>query len=396
MPDGFHLAIPFDFIISRTIASSTTGSPSHCLQLPPSIELGKVYIDESLGKRFAQPSISYHVRALVNFTIEGQDQAQSAETYIPILIIPHTEELPPTDTEDFPAEFKLQESKTIRWSSLGRSLGTMMVSMQEPRALTYDIASTRASTECVLNLEVEPTGTGDIYPSLQAMSFTVLSLVRIKTFYSVKAFPRLPSQTLLTAHGGVRLRDDMIKLETRRISSVSWGYTYCIAEQAMIDEATQSNGQSLPPASKSSLQPPKGKWTAKISHPIRVDSRLLPTFCSSIVARLYSVILRVKVSGIRKESFDLEVPLQVVHTPPDSQSSEAAQYSAAITGPLGEDASLLEARRASAASWFSNESLVSMPSPKLILSSKRYHRKMKSFHHAIIHRQNRNRSINKY
>lgn len=367
VPDGFHLAIPFDFIISRTIASSTTGSPSHCLQLPPSIELGKVYIDELSGKRFAQPSISYHVRALVNLTIGGQDQAQSAETYIPILIMPHTEELPPTDTKDFPAEFKLQESRTIRWSSLGRSFGTMMVSMQEPRALTYDIASIRASTEGVLSLEVEPTSTGDIYPSLQAMSFTVLSLVRVKTFYSVNAFPRLPSQTLLTVHGGVRLRDDMIKLETRKIPSVSWGYTYRMVEQAVIDEATQAGGQSLQPASKSNLQPPQGKWTAKINHPICVDSRLLPTFCSSIVARLYSAILRVKVSGIKKESFDLEVPLQVVHTPPEAQSSEARQYSAAVTGPIAEDASLLAVRRASATSWFSNESLVSRPSLKLIL-----------------------------
>jgi hypothetical protein len=368
VPDGFYIAIPFDFIISRTIASSATGSPAHCLQLPPSIELGKVYIDESSGKRFAQPSISYHVRALVNFTVEGQDQTRSAEIYIPILIMPHTEELPPTDTKDFPAEFKLQESMMIRWSSLGRSLGNMTISIQEPRALTYNMASTRASTEVVLNLEIEPTSTGDIYPCLQAMSFTVLSLVRIKTFYSIKAFPRLPSQTLLTVDGGVRLRDDMIKVETQKIPSISWGYTYRMAEHSTIDEATQCGRQSLQPASRSNLQPPQGKWTAKISHPICVNSLLLPTFCSSIVARLYTAILRVKVSGIKKGSFDLEVPLQVVHIPPDAQSSEATQYSAAITGPIREDASLLEVRRDSATSWFSNESLVSRSSLKLILS----------------------------
>jgi hypothetical protein len=233
VPEGFHLAVPFDFFISTAIASSSPGSPLHCLTLPPSIELGYVYTDDSSGKRFAQPSISYQVRAVVKFVEQGQDQAKSVEASTTIVIMPHTEELPPTDTEDFPAEFKLQESRTIRWSSLGRSLGTTTVSMLEPRALIYDAESTGASTVGFINLAVESTGVGNVQQSLQAMSFTVLSLIRVKTFYSVKAFPRLPSQSLLTIHGGTRLRDDMIKLDARNISSCSWGYT-CVGITATL------------------------------------------------------------------------------------------------------------------------------------------------------------------
>ena len=370
-PEGFRLAVSFHFIIAKTISGSTAGPPLQCLRLPPSIELGNVYVDDSSGKRFAQPSISYHLRAVVKFAEQGQDPAHTAETSIPIVIMPHTEELPPTDTKDFPAEFKLQESRIIRWSSLSRSLGTMTISMQEPRALTYDLSSTGASTEGFLNLEVEAKSTCNMHPSLRVMSFTVLSLLRVKTFYSIKAFPRVPSQSLLTVYGGTRLRDDMIKLETQNISNVSWGYAYDAIEDGTISKATQSNGQSLQSASKSNPQPPQGKWIAKISYPIRIDSRLLPTFCSAIVARLYSIILRVKASGIKKESFDLEVPLQVVHTALDVVSNEAAQYLGATTGPVGEDPSLLEFRRASATSWFSNESLVSSAFPKLQPPSER-------------------------
>ena len=106
----------------------------------------------------------------------------------------------------------------------------------------------------------------------------------------------------------------------------------------------------------------------------------------AIVARLYTIILRVKVSGIKRESFDLEVPIQVVHTAPDGVSSEAVQYLGATTGPVGEDPSLLEFRRASATSWFSNESLVSRPFSKLNSPLKEHHRKMKSLRHVIIHR----------
>ena len=370
-PDGFHLAIPFHFIIAKTISGSTAGPPLLCLRLPPSIELGKVYVDSPSGKRFAQPSISYHLRAVVMFAEQEQNPAHTAETSIPIVIMPHTEELPPTDTKDFPTEFKLRESRMIRWSSLGRSLGAMTVSMQEPRALTYSLSSAGASTVGFLHLEVESKSTRDIHPCLQAMSFMVLSLLRIKTFYSIRAFPRVPDQSLLTLYGGRRLRDDMMKLETQNIPNVSWGYTYDVIGDGTIGNATQPDGQSLQSTSKSNPQPPKGKWTAKINCPIRIDSRLLPTFCSPIVARLYSIILRVKVSGIKRESFNLEVPVQVVHTAPESFSSEAVQYLGTTTGPVGEDPSLLEFRRASATSWFSDESLVSRPFSKLRLPSKR-------------------------
>jgi hypothetical protein len=299
---------------------------------------------------------------------QEKNPAHTAETSIPIVIMLHTEELPPTDIKDFPTEFKLRESRMIR---CGRSLRAMTVSMQEPRALTYSLSSAGASTVGFLHLEVESKSTCDIHPYLQAMSFTVLSLLRIKTFYSIRTFPRVPDQSLLSLYGGRRLRDDMIKLETQNIPNVSWGNTYDVIEDGTISKATQSNGQSLQSTSESNPQPPKGKWTAKINCSIRINSRLLPTFCSAIVARLYSIILRVKVLGIKRESFDMEVLIQVVHTAPDSVSSEAVQYLGATIGPVGEDLSLLEFCRASATSWFSDESLVSRPFSKLRLPSER-------------------------
>jgi hypothetical protein len=173
----------------------------------------------------------------VKFTRQGEDPTPPAEASTPIIIVPDTEELPPTETKDFPTEFKLRESRTILSSLLGCNLGTMTVSMHEPRALNYDSLSTKASTEGFLNLEVEPTSPGNIYQSLQVMSFTVLSLIRVKTFYSIDAFPRLPSQTLLDVHPGTRLRDEIIKLEPRQIPSVSWGYKYDMAEHAMVSKA---------------------------------------------------------------------------------------------------------------------------------------------------------------
>ncbi|PMD11963.1 hypothetical protein NA56DRAFT_713667 [Hyaloscypha hepaticicola] len=337
-PEHFIYEAPFHFIISSILAKPDLDSPQQCLQLPPSLELGGLYIDKSTGKRFAQPCITYFLRASVSLNAGRDSDSKSLETSLPVIITPHTQEFPPTETKDFPSEFKEEESKVLRRTLIGNTLGTMKVSIHEPPPLTYSIGSARTSTKAVLNLEFESASSGDQYQNVQGLSFTILSLIRTKTFYSIKSFPRLPSQSLLSLRGTTRLRDEILKLETRTVRNMSWGYVYNVE--------SQTKG-----ATKSSIKsPPGGKWTTVLDIPIEVDTRLIPTFCSSIVARLYTVILRVKVGGVRRESFDLEVPLQVIHSSPDRPRSASLE-------PMREDQRFLAFHRASATSWFSDESL---------------------------------------
>lgn len=362
---------PFHFIISRTVASSNPDTPEHCLQLPPSLELGGLVVDDLTGKRFAQPSIEYSLRAAVTINIGNGNRARTIETSMPVILMPHTQEFPPTETKDFPAEFKERESKILRRSLIGGKLGKMNISIQEPPALTYDTLSTRSTTEALIKLELESTSSGDIHWILTEMTFTILSLIRVKTFYSIKAFPRLPSQSLLSLRGRTRLRDDLIKLETRTVEKVPWSYIFEMGSQvpnlshsstAVGDLVDGNSVHGERRSSTASLPSLEGRWTAVLNIPIRVDARLLPTFCSSLVARMYSVILRVKVSGIRKESFDLEIPLQVVHTPPDGLLSDQSQPAMTIAEPIREYQTILEFRSALATSWFSEQSLVRISS----------------------------------
>ena len=269
--------------------------------------------------------------------------------------MPHTEELPPTETNDFPLEFQEQDSKTLRRFLVGSTLGTMKVSMQEPPPLFYDALSVSGSTEALMKLEFESTNSMDIQKSLQSLSFTVYFLVRVKTFYSVKSFPRLPSQSLLDDCNETKLRDGIINLETRAVRDVLWGYRYDLEDQATAatlnpprtTPISTGSGQSNMPVSNSCV--PNGKWISNWKIPVEIDGRLLPTFCSSLVARFYTLIIRVKVAGVRQESFDLEVPLQVLHNLP-------GQAQSAMGGPVREP--LREFRRISETSWFSDEALV--------------------------------------
>jgi hypothetical protein len=73
----------------------------------------------------------------VSFTTGDHQDCKSLETFLPVTVAPHTEELPPTETDDFPMEFKEQVSKTLRRSLMGGALGTMNVLLQEPPALVY-------------------------------------------------------------------------------------------------------------------------------------------------------------------------------------------------------------------------------------------------------------------
>jgi len=370
--EGFQSSVLFHFIITKEIPTADPNSPDHCLQLPPSVELGSVFVDEVSGKRFAQPSINYELRALVCFAAQDEVNILTVEMTIPIIITPHTKEFPPTSTHDFPAEFKEVESKPLRASMFGRPTGTMSASLSEPRPLTYKSSSVCAVTEAQLDLEFSPADLGDAVQTLQAIKFTLHSAIRAKTFYGIESFPRLPSQTLVGVHGQTKMRDDLIKLPTREFSGTQWVFKYNSGDPSddnwdvppgsLVDSITSQNGASTEIRSPRPSQAHNGRCIATIRHPIRVESPLLPTFCSAIAARLYTVILRLKVSGIRRESFDLEVPLQVINMPPEGVTYDAGVLDHTINGPAVDDPLLFD-RRSSATSWFSDESLVRHLSP---------------------------------
>jgi len=291
----------------------------------------------STGKRFAQPSIAYNVRAAVKLNVRPDGSAMSLETSLPVVIMPLTEELPPTETSDFPFEFRESDAKLLRRFSLRSAIGPLKFSMQEPPPLVYERLSVSSSTEAVMKLELESTSSADVQKSLQGLSFTVCCLLRAKTFYSVKSFPMLPSQSLLDNSNEVKLHDSFLELGTWPVRDVRWGYRYDLLS------APATSAGDPPPAHTdhtcqasigrwsekrnlltSDTSVPNGRWTSNWTIPIEIDLRLLPTFCSALVARLYSLRVRVRVAGVRQESFELEVPLQLIHSP-GVRSPEAAR-----------------------------------------------------------------------
>jgi hypothetical protein len=231
-PEPSIYEAPFHFFIPKAIAKLNSEVPEHCMQLPPSLELGESILDESSGQTFAQPSISYYLRAVVTLNTGSGGGSMTVSTSLPVIITPYTKEFPPTETIDFPAEFKEKESKELRRHLMGRGLGIMTASVREPPALMYDVQSVHASTEASVMLEFESEGSSQIYQTLQNLNFDVSPLLRIKTFYSLQSFPSLPSRSLLSLKGVMRLRDEMIKLDHQNIHGVSWKCAFQLSNQA--------------------------------------------------------------------------------------------------------------------------------------------------------------------
>jgi hypothetical protein len=180
------------------LLDSGSNAPEHCLQLSRSLELGEPFVEQTTLERYAQPSITYQLRAVVELIGEG-GVSSLLKTWMLVILRAKTMEYPPTETKDFPSEFKEFELRVIRKTLTGRPLGTLNISIQEPPALKYGSHSSQSSTKGQLKMDFEAADSSNTTSTLKDKKFTLYSLIRVKTFYSVIPFHRLPNQSLLAS-----------------------------------------------------------------------------------------------------------------------------------------------------------------------------------------------------
>ena len=292
--------------------------------LPPSLIAGPAINDTA--------SISYHLRVVAKLLVQGRTEKETLSASEPVTVMSLAEELPPLETRDFPAEYVESMSNPIRTSLIGTSLGTMTISTHEPPALSYNLTASGGSTVLTFQVDLDAAENSEIHRRLRAMVFVVEGVIRMKTFRSTAPFPKLPSQGLLTSRGKIRLLDQVLKLETRTVGNCGWHYgpdNEMVSTKTQAKSSSRSASVSEPyPSNKlitllrsmnisepSVASPAKGTWRTKFNVPIHIISRLTPTFCSPLVARFYSLILRLKIQKASSKVYELEVPVQVVYLP---------------------------------------------------------------------------------
>jgi hypothetical protein len=331
----------FNLTIPQSVVPKTGGIPDQCLSLPPTISVGDV-LEGYDHAMYAQPRIDYRLRAVAKIrSPEGDFKTVQGEKEITVM--PCSEPSPPVEVADFPGEFIGSAENGFRASLLGAQY-LMTLSMSEPSPIS--MASVQGRHTITLRFEVEIQAAAgkepstNLYPlsqGLKDLKFKIQSILRAKTYYSTQPFPTIPSQTMVTAQGPIRLHDSVLKMSEVEVVSSSWQHKFlddvpCYEEAVRTGSISSgsSHSSSIRLGSQTSVRLPNvpssiRAWTTSLDVPLELNGTLVPTFCSAIASRQYSLITRIKVQGASVREFVLEAPLQVHHLPCAAASSTSEE-----------------------------------------------------------------------
>lgn len=190
------------------------------------------------------------------------------------------------------------------------------MSTHEPLPLAYSISEDRPSTDLVLSLTAHaPLGA---QPNLRAMSLNANSAIRVKTFYASEQMPCLPTQTFLDRNASIRLHDEIIKLNQTDLTQLDWVWGPRLEgnEPPRYKDPVMDDGLERTSINPDTRDNSGYEWRVSVRIPIHPHKTMLPTFCGSLISRSYSLILRLRVAGVRTRKADFEIPLQVVYLRP--------------------------------------------------------------------------------
>jgi hypothetical protein len=343
--DGFTYIATFHLIIPRWAVFQTDRVLDQCLSLPPSFSAGTPYRRPGEDCEYAQPNIHYRLRAQVKLNSHPDSIPSTLlEASKTIIILPCSPPMPPTDTSDFPGEFITSASNTYRVFLVG-SWYVMNLSMEEPPAVCLQSTQTNGSIHAMIQVNIRRSGSamnatsGKKLPlNLKNLLFKIQPVLRAKTFYSVERFRKLPCQTMLSIKGSMRLKDQVLKLDMQHLKA-SWQHHFPdeVHSSAEVDRNSSKSARSASVSTVRSANAPEAcfavgnspkVWSTRLSMLIPLEPNLPPTFCCVNASRQYSLITRIRVSGIRTKDFVLEVPLQIVYAPnrAQEQSSTLSTY----------------------------------------------------------------------
>lgn len=286
---------------------------------------------------YGQPNISYHLSVIGTAKATNDSRIMSLENKREILLRCPSEVQPPLETHDFPTEFVESQSHPWRFSLFDRSSYKMTLLMAEPSPVVLQDATLGGGTTTIIQIRIERLDrssiTGDVLQQLHKIQFKVLLALRSKTFYSTRPFPGFPCQAMLTVDGPVRLHDQVMSLGQQNQSINAWDMAQMLSPTADTNHESLSWGRKDSSSSgKSHLSSESssssksylladgsgaltGTCQAALNLPVTVPGDILPTFCSAVASRQYSLIARIRVDGIRIQNFVLEVPLQITFSP---------------------------------------------------------------------------------
>ncbi|OQV05886.1 hypothetical protein CLAIMM_10542 [Cladophialophora immunda] len=324
--------IPFDFLISSTISSNADKLPAGSLELPPTMLIGRLAWNRDHGRLFAQPNISYHLVAKVALLDQSTSDTWILREEKPIKIWKTSSIMPPISLGDFAAEYRTVAETQCALRRLKSPKFRLRVSTTEPAAVAFNCQKSDQTANIELSVRLSrPVSCVDerrFRRLLAKVKVQVQAGLRAKTFYSPVAFEKIPGQTMLTPTSSCRMNDQVFQLgavmglpvkstaDAWRRPSMHFEETAHGGSSTMRDEKNREKWEWYSrrlgdDAQASEVDP---CWHGHFRCPLTIPHGLVPTFWSPTASQQYSLLLDVKVSGIKVQSkLRLEVPLQIFY-----------------------------------------------------------------------------------
>lgn len=292
-PEENVYRLPFEFTVPENLISPRSDVAPEYLSLLPTVEEGSLYVEPTTGHKFMQPLVLYSLTASLSHTRSGKSYQVSQK----ISIMPTVSASPPLQIENFPHEYQMTCSKTLRKRLWTGAIGKLTVSAAEPPSLDISTHSPRATTTASVKLLFTPTkATAPITPPYD-WSVTVRYFLQIMTFTTTRPFTQVPTQDRAKKNSLCNLASKTTLPEMRECETLSWRV-----------HRISSTGTIIPDV-------PMNPWTSTLLVPVNTSRALLPTFLSPLAALRYALVLQISIADLCHGRLCLRIPIQITNEP---------------------------------------------------------------------------------
>ncbi|KAE8381723.1 hypothetical protein BDV26DRAFT_278540 [Aspergillus bertholletiae] len=240
-------------------------------------------------------SIEYRIRAQI--LVEGRCVVESVQ---PFTLWTSQGRQPPVCIEDFPGEYKLSASKTLR-SPLLRPTGRLQIYSHEPLPLEFSPEKEGAATSVRLQLRYESLKNDGARLPPPRFYGVIRSSLKASTFVSIQPQRRSPAACDASTFPFTFETRKAYGSKLRKLYFPHW-------TPLEIDTGTV--------------------WETETDLTFRCDDLacLTPSFSSMLVSRRYSLKMYIVISGHGHAAFKLKLPIQVMYTGRRFLPSEEIMY----------------------------------------------------------------------
>ncbi|KAK2751905.1 hypothetical protein FQN55_008647 [Onygenales sp. PD_40] len=285
----FHFTIPNHILIPNNGDSST----DMVHPLPPSMHVNVDSVMPSSGQQRAFRGgckVSYTLRAYI--ILNGRPVGGTSRS---IVLFPTLEPQPPSCTTDFPGEYVLSASSTLRSTVLYRRVGRLVMEAREPRELEFCRKNQEASTAIHLKFMFHESREGSSSEPPPTPDFGVMGLkLKQMTFISVEPQRKLPATHDALVSPFIARDSRIISSQSRKLKFSPW------VRSRYKGNVKEALGRVWETSSTLIFTFGNGGYPA-------------PTCGSALVSRRYSLCMALNIEGANHAILELEVPVQVIY-----------------------------------------------------------------------------------